>query len=200
MMIIQIDRSRNGEQTKLLSDECYRIIGIRQETHRAREILYVHTALRWEGADEGLPENPLQVTDNLDNAIKALREAGEYIRREVQPEPGRMFGGRTLQLGALYAAGERLKAIQAPEMQMKAGKWFAVTETTDRRRRLARAAKTGQAPTGFALAMRVLQSDLYAQLDDIERGECDALIAAGQQALKVQDEATAKEASNGGKA
>lgn len=32
---------------------------------------------------------------------------------------------------------------------------------------------------GYALAMRVLQSDLYAKLDDEERGECDALIRAG---------------------
>lgn len=29
---------------------------------------------------------------------------------------------------------------------------------------------------GYALAMRVMQSDLYAQLDDRERDECDALI------------------------
>jgi len=29
---------------------------------------------------------------------------------------------------------------------------------------------------GFALAMRVLQSDLYHQLDDRERAECDALL------------------------
>lgn len=28
---------------------------------------------------------------------------------------------------------------------------------------------------GYALAMRVLQSDLYAKLDDLERAECDAL-------------------------
>jgi len=33
---------------------------------------------------------------------------------------------------------------------------------------------------GRALAMRVLQSDLYAKLDDLERAECDALIAAPQ--------------------
>lgn len=31
-------------------------------------------------------------------------------------------------------------------------------------------------PLGSHLAMRVLQSDLYQQLDDSERGECDALI------------------------
>lgn len=30
---------------------------------------------------------------------------------------------------------------------------------------------------GYALAMRVMQSDLYAQLDDRERAECDALIS-----------------------
>lgn len=33
---------------------------------------------------------------------------------------------------------------------------------------------------GFKLAMRVLQSDLYAKLDDAERSECDALIKDGQ--------------------
>ena len=33
---------------------------------------------------------------------------------------------------------------------------------------------------GYALAMRVLQSDLYKQLDDKERAECDELIARGQ--------------------
>lgn len=32
-------------------------------------------------------------------------------------------------------------------------------------------------PVAWKLAMRVLQSDLYAQLDDTERAECDALIA-----------------------
>ena len=34
---------------------------------------------------------------------------------------------------------------------------------------------------GFALAMRVLQSDLYQQLDEVERAECDELIDAGKQ-------------------
>lgn len=33
---------------------------------------------------------------------------------------------------------------------------------------------------GYALAMRVLQSDLYHRLDDRERAECDELIARGQ--------------------
>ncbi len=33
---------------------------------------------------------------------------------------------------------------------------------------------------GYALAMRVLQSDLYHQLDDRERAECDELIRAAQ--------------------
>lgn len=32
---------------------------------------------------------------------------------------------------------------------------------------------------GYALAMRVLQSDLYRQLDDTERGECDELVRRG---------------------
>ena len=35
-------------------------------------------------------------------------------------------------------------------------------------------------PLGYALAMAVLQSSLYQWLDDVERGECDALVAAGQ--------------------
>lgn len=35
-------------------------------------------------------------------------------------------------------------------------------------------------PAGYALAMAVLQSNLYQWLDDVERAECDALIAAGQ--------------------
>lgn len=49
------------------------------------------------------------------------------------------------------------------------------------------AAMLGAAPTRarpldrdavpWRLAMRVLQSDLYAQLDDAERAECDALVA-----------------------
>src|SRR5690242_9002238 len=33
---------------------------------------------------------------------------------------------------------------------------------------------------GYALAMSVLQSDLYTTLDDRERAECDELIARGQ--------------------
>lgn len=32
---------------------------------------------------------------------------------------------------------------------------------------------------GYALAMRVLQSELYRQLDDRERAECDELIQRG---------------------
>lgn len=40
---------------------------------------------------------------------------------------------------------------------------------------------------GAALAMRVLQSDLYAELDDTERGECDALIRAQQEINKNDD-------------
>lgn len=32
---------------------------------------------------------------------------------------------------------------------------------------------------GYALAMRVLQSDLYHQLDALERAECDELIQRG---------------------
>jgi hypothetical protein len=39
---------------------------------------------------------------------------------------------------------------------------------------------------GYALAMRVLQSDLYANLDEVERGECDALIRAGVDRAKVE--------------
>lgn len=39
---------------------------------------------------------------------------------------------------------------------------------------------------GYALAMRVLQSDLYPQLDDREKAECDALIAKGQGSVSLQ--------------
>lgn len=42
----------------------------------------------------------------------------------------------------------------------------------------ARATAEQSEPTGWKLAMRVLQSDLYATLDDAERAECDALIRA----------------------
>lgn len=35
------------------------------------------------------------------------------------------------------------------------------------------------ATLGYALAMRVLQSDLYPTLDELERAECDELIARG---------------------
>ncbi len=35
-------------------------------------------------------------------------------------------------------------------------------------------------PAGYALAMAVLQSSLYQFLDDVERAECDALIAVAQ--------------------
>lgn len=35
---------------------------------------------------------------------------------------------------------------------------------------------------GWRLAMRVLQSDLYAQLDDAEKAECDALTASNPHA------------------
>ena len=38
---------------------------------------------------------------------------------------------------------------------------------------------------GRALAMRVLQSDLYFQLDEVERGECDALIHDHLESLKA---------------
>lgn len=31
-------------------------------------------------------------------------------------------------------------------------------------------------PLGCALAMRVMQSDLYKQLDDVERADCDELV------------------------
>jgi hypothetical protein len=34
-------------------------------------------------------------------------------------------------------------------------------------------------PLGYALAMRVLQSDLYSKLDDKERSECDEIIRRG---------------------
>ena len=34
---------------------------------------------------------------------------------------------------------------------------------------------------GYALATRVLQSDLYTELDDLERSQCDELIKQGQQ-------------------
>lgn len=49
--------------------------------------------------------------------------------------------------------------------------WSDPTETT-----VDHTAVMRQAPIGHALAMRVLQSDLYRQLDDTERAECDALI------------------------
>lgn len=47
-------------------------------------------------------------------------------------------------------------------------------------------------PFGYALAMRVLQSDLYRKLDDIERGECDEMIARGMDRLRESDTPQAK--------
>lgn len=40
---------------------------------------------------------------------------------------------------------------------------------------------------GYALAMRVLQSDLYRLLDDTERAECDELIQRGQSSPQAMD-------------
>lgn len=39
-------------------------------------------------------------------------------------------------------------------------------------------AAPGAVPDGYALAMAVLQSDLYNQLDDLERAQCDAMLSA----------------------
>lgn len=36
---------------------------------------------------------------------------------------------------------------------------------------------------GYVLAMRVLQSDLYKQLDDVERAACDSLIGTAREIL-----------------
>lgn len=49
-----------------------------------------------------------------------------------------------------------------------------------------------EVPPGYALAMAVLQSSLYQFLDDVERAECDALIAAAQGA-KPETEIPASE-------
>lgn len=43
-----------------------------------------------------------------------------------------------------------------------------------------------QSIIGYALATYVLQSDLYRQLDDVERDECHAFIQAGIAALKTR--------------
>lgn len=36
--------------------------------------------------------------------------------------------------------------------------------------------KADRRPLGGALAMRVMQSDLYPKLDDVERADCDELV------------------------
>jgi hypothetical protein len=48
---------------------------------------------------------------------------------------------------------------------------------------------------GRSLAMRVLQSDLYFQLDEVERGECDALIHDHLEALRNACKRSATEKS-----
>lgn len=136
MMIIEIDRSHEGEQRKLLSDSCMRVIGIRQEEYAGREILYIHTKLNWQGEEEGLPGNLLDITANLDAAIKALRDSQETIRSHL-PQSSL----RAIQLAEISVAIDKLKAISAPEMIMKAGQWFAVTEANDDKRRKAREAR-----------------------------------------------------------
>jgi polyhydroxyalkanoate synthesis regulator phasin len=57
-------------------------------------------------------------------------------------------------------------------------------ELADEGKKMERSLAAAQARTfGCALAMRVLQSDLYRQLDDTERAECDELIARWNAAL-----------------
>lgn len=46
---------------------------------------------------------------------------------------------------------------------------------------------------GYSLAMAVLQSALYHKLGDVERGECDALIAAGMEAYDPNRQPAARE-------
>ena len=50
---------------------------------------------------------------------------------------------------------------------------------------------------GYALAVRVLQSDLYAQLDDKERAECDELIRRGQELPRLIPKEMVKEFKRG---
>lgn len=55
------------------------------------------------------------------------------------------------------------------------------------------APRVTSATSGYALAMRVLQSNLYGSLDDRERAECDELVRLGQSAAPAPagDEAAA---------
>lgn len=52
-------------------------------------------------------------------------------------------------------------------------------------------------PLGAALAMRVMQSDLYQQLDDAERADCDELVRQNIEWFK-SDCAAASAPSQGG--
>jgi hypothetical protein len=82
------------------------------------------------------------------------------------------------------AARNDTDAIYAEEIEVQdLGKLVFDNETTTddfgqfQPSAAASAQATGQAG-GWKLAMRVLQSDLYGQLDDAERAECDALVRA----------------------
>lgn len=130
MMVIEVNRSYHNEQRKLLTDSTKRVIGIRQELYAARPIIYLHTALSWHGEEEGLPDNPLDITENIAFAIATFERAAATIRRLLPECPERV-----MQLAEIYVALDRLEAIAAPEMIMKAGKWYIVTEKNDEKRR-----------------------------------------------------------------
>lgn len=92
---------------------------------------------------------------------------------------------------------ELLKALVRCQMEMDYAGWGTKAAISARstcyHQARAALAKVGQlcnqheiADTfGCALAMRVLQSDLYKQLDDTELGECDELIRRWNAAMRT---------------
>ncbi len=69
--------------------------------------------------------------------------------------------------------------------------WKDAAETWNRRHARTEAGERYTTP-GYALAMRVLQSDLYEILDGSERTECDEMIRRGQAAPATRQEDVAE--------
>lgn len=138
MMVVEISRSAGDTMRTLLSDERKTLLGVRQEHHRGRPILHVHTALAW--AEHLTGSKPRDITAAIGDATRAIDHAIELLGALANRNE-QWNSDERRQILELVIARDRLAEIHAPHLPMADGKWQAITEEHDKKRREQRAAQ-----------------------------------------------------------
>ena len=140
-------------------------------------------------------EEVLRISDRKHNAWDAAKDGLPMIRSALSAQPGETHSH-------LYMNGEHVATVAGGKPEWIKGTTFdqparVRTETTGFRCTPTPGLEISPHPTepaepagvvipdydrfGYALAMEVLQSDLYHKLGDQAKAECDAIISAAQE-------------------